>query len=80
MKPEIATLSPLEPMKEPPSTIIGEIFKGMKGVLTEDQIQDSPKRILLSPNDVKIWFEHLQVVRENRRRGAKKQLQHGERR
>jgi len=30
------------------------------------------KETLLSVNDVKMWFEHLHTMRENRRRGAAK--------
>ena len=39
---------------------------------TDDDIEAAARAVLLSVGDVKIWFEHLQTVEENRRRGATK--------
>lgn len=44
----------------------------MKGSPTEEQVQEIAKNVLLSPDEVKMWLDHLQTVRDNRRRGAQK--------
>ena len=44
----------------------------MKGSATDEQVQEIAKNVLLSPDEVKMWLDHLQTVRDNRRRGAQK--------
>lgn len=38
-------------------------------------IQDVARKVLLSPSEVTMWFEHLQQISENRKRGAAKAAQ-----
>ena len=40
--------------------------------LTEIQVRDLAKRVVLNPSAVSIWFDHLRTISENRRRGADK--------
>ena len=72
LKPEVAILSPLPGMKKPPSTVIKEVFQKIEGSPSEKQVQETAKAVLLSPEEVMWWFNHLQTVTENRRRGARK--------
>ena len=72
LKPEVAILSPLPEMKKPPSTVIKEAFQKIEGSPSEEQVQKTAKAVLLSPEEVMWWFNHLQTVRENRKRGARK--------
>ena len=73
MMPDQALLSTLPVVKKPPSAIIREVFERHKDCpLTEDEITSTSKDVLLSPNEVKMWLAHLQTVKNNRKRGAKK--------
>ena len=71
MEPEIA-MSPLQTMLKPPSTVIREAFESKKDFPSESDIQKIAKAVLLSPDEVNMWCEHLHTVRENRKRGALK--------
>ena len=71
LKPDAALNSSLPIMEKPPSTIIREFFQSHK-TPTDSQIEQVAKSALLSPNEVKMWLSHLQLVKENRQRGARK--------
>ena len=59
----------MEKVLKPPSTILKEMFNLS---FTDDDIETAARVVLLSVDDVKIWFEHLQTVEENRHCGATK--------
>ena len=71
MQSDVAMFSPLSPAR-PPSVVMKEMFKKIKGCPTDDQLQEIGKKVSLSPEHVRMWVEHLQTVAENRRRGAQK--------
>ena len=66
---DIRDATAMEKVLKPPSTILKEMFNLS---FTDDDIETAARVVLLSVDDVKIWFEHLQTVEENRRRGATK--------
>ena len=53
----------------PPSVIISEEFKAHDN-LSELEVQDLAKRVLLPVSEVNIWLEHLKEVTRNRKEGA----------
>lgn len=59
-------------MTIPPSQVLTEAFKNCAGFPTDEVIKATAEKVLLKPEDVKIWFQHLQVVEDNRKMGAKK--------
>ena len=59
----------VEKVLKPPSTSLKEIFSVS---FTDEDVEAAAKTVLLSIDDVKIWFEHLQTIEENRCRGATK--------
>ena len=60
-------------MQKPPSQIRKEAFEKLKGKDPSDtDIRKQAKATLLPPEEVKIWFEHLQTISRNRKRGAEK--------
>ena len=75
LSPEIAMLSPLPRMLKPPSVHIKEMFEKLKTSLSELQIQDIAKAVLLPPEEVNMWLKHLEIVKENRKQGAIKAAQ-----
>lgn len=80
MKPEVAMLSPLEPMKQPPSVVIREVFKRIKGSPTDIQIQETAKKVLcplmMSGYGLNICRQLEKIEGEE----LKRQLLHGEER
>lgn len=65
-------MSKVEKDPIPPSQVLSEIFKKWVGFPTDDVINSTAKQVLLKPEDVKMWFQHLQIVEANRKKGAKK--------
>ena len=56
----------------PPSQVLAETFKRSNGFPTNDEISSAAKQVLLKPEEVRMWFQHLQIVKANRKKGAKK--------
>ena len=55
----------------PPSTYLKEKFDGLGHYPpSESECDDIAKAVLLLPEQVSLWFEHLHTVQENRKRGA----------
>ena len=58
---------------QPPSVILKEKFKEYPSSLDpESFVTDVAKTVLLSPDDVRLWFDHLQTIEQNRKKGAEK--------
>ena len=73
LKPLEAFNSTMKPLSEPPSTVLSEAFKKLKGTApSDDLIEELSKKTLLKAGEVQIWFSHLATVAENRKRGAQK--------
>lgn len=62
----------LSKLPMPPSVVLKELFSANNGKIEERMLNDIAKRVLLPPEECKIWLQHLQSVVENRRRGARK--------
>ena len=57
----------------PPSSMLKELFNKLQGrPITDQFVHDAAKEVLLTPEEVCIWLEHLSTVLQNRRRGAAK--------
>ena len=56
----------------PPSEVILAVFQGCKAVPNAVVIEETARKVLLTPEEVKFWFEHRHQIHENRKRGAKK--------
>ena len=55
----------------PPCTYLKEKFDGLgHHPPSESECDDIAKAVLLLPEQVSLWFEHLHTVQENRKRGA----------
>lgn len=54
----------------PPSIVLKEFFD--KGSNREGAAEAAAKKVLLSVEETKFWFTHLQTVVDNRKRGAAK--------
>ena len=50
---------------------LARLFKDSNGFPNDDVIDATASDVLLKPEEVKMWFKHLEVV-QNNRRGAKK--------
>ena len=61
------------------SQVIADAFKQHKGILSEAEASELVAQVLLLPDEVRIWLKHLQGVIENRKEGARKVAQRGER-
>ncbi len=73
LKPEEAMKSSLQPMRKPPSAILKTAFAKLKGKRpSQEKIVELAKETLLSVHEVEIWFDHLETVARNRKRGAAK--------
>jgi len=73
LKPVEALTSTHKPMSEPPSVILGTAFKKLKGKAASDSdVEKLARRTLLPPDEVRLWFSHLETVSDNRKRGAQK--------
>ena len=60
-------------MSSPPSTAIKEAFEKLTVYPAPDHelvCNEVAKRVLLSPDQIRMWFKHLHTVKENRKRGA----------
>ena len=47
-------------------------YQESKSVPSEEIIHQTARKVLLTPEEVKFWFEHLHQIHQNRKRGAKK--------
>lgn len=73
LKANAAMTSSLPKMKKPPSVTIREVIQQITdGPPSEQQVRDTAKAVLLPPQEVRMWFDHLQTIRDNRKRGALK--------
>lgn len=60
-------------MVQPPSITLKLKFAKLKGTPPASaSIEDIARKVLLSHAEVSMWFEHLQTVSDNRKRGATK--------
>lgn len=58
-------------MVQPPSHTLKEVFQKLKGWPPSQQyIEEAAKKMLLLPDEVRMWFDHLQSVSDNRKWGA----------
>ena len=63
----------LSATSHPPSSKLKELFNKLQGrPITDQFVHDAAKKVLLPPEEVRIWLEHLSTVLQNRRRGAAK--------
>lgn len=70
LEPAVALKSSLTPLP-PPSAIIKGFFQDLLHYPpSEGECQNAAKSTLLSTEEVKVWFEHLHTIGENRKRGA----------
>lgn len=69
---DITNKKELSAVPSPPSVELKKLFDKSDGTISEDAIQDVARKVLLPPEECRIWLNHLQIVSENRRRGAKK--------
>ena len=61
----------MEPMVQPPSHTLKEAFQKLKGCPPSQQyIEEAAKKVLLLPDEVRMWFDHPQSVSDNCKRGA----------
>ena len=68
LKPSEALKSTLTPMASPPSTAIKEAFEKLTVYPPPDHelvCNEVAKRVLLSPDQIRMWFKHLHAVKEN---------------
>ena len=62
----------LSPMTVPPSGLLKQAFQALhKYPPSHDECVALSKKVLLSPDQVRIWLEHLHTIEQNRKRGAK---------
>ena len=62
-----------KPMSKPPSIILKEGYGKLAGEQpSSDYINQMARETLLSPHEVEMWFDHLKVVSDNRKRAAAK--------
>ena len=69
MKPQEALASSLTPLR-PPYFVLKEAYDTLKS--EESLYQQLAQRTLLKIDEVKIWFEHLHTIKQNRKKGAAK--------
>ena len=63
----------LKQVSSPPFVCLKTLFTKLKGKsATEDILESAARKVLLPAQEVGFWFEHLNTVAENRRRGAAK--------
>ena len=72
LDPKKAVASPLPPMIRPPSILLKEEFDKLHSEASEECIHEVAKKCLLPPLEVRIWFDHLEQIQKNRKRGAEK--------
>lgn len=56
----------------PPSEVLSKVFGDSQGFPSDEKIVETAKTVLLKPEELRMWFEHLQIVQDNRKKGAKK--------
>ena len=69
----ILKTSPFEnmPYVSPPSTVLYDFFLSLNGKQpTELQVKSIARKVLLPTDSVKMWLAHLDVIKQNRKRGA----------
>lgn len=60
-------------MSKPPSIILKEGYGKLAGKKpSSDYLNQMSRETLLSPHEVEMWFDHLKVVSDNRKRAAAK--------
>ena len=52
--------------------VILTVYQESKSVPSEEILHRTVRKVLLTPEEVKFWFEHLHQIHQNRKRGAKK--------
>ena len=57
---------------KPPSIVIKERFSVLGGLITESSLHSVSNEVILTVEEVSMWFDHLTVICKNRQRGAKK--------
>lgn len=63
----------LRHVPKPPSTVLKQLFTQLGGSpVMENFIEDAARSVNLSTEETKIWFDHLDTIVQNRRRGAAK--------
>ena len=68
LKPEKALQSSHPAMVQPPSVILKLEFAKLKGTSPSSSfIENVARKVLLSPAEVSMWFDHLQTVSDNRK-------------
>lgn len=67
LSPSETILSSLPPIFKPPSIVLKEAFDSRADSTSYLELG---RKTLLPVNEVIIWFEHLNTIRENRRKGA----------
>lgn len=55
---------------KPPSVVISDKYKACGKDISEKEVQELAKNVLLPVSEVKIWLEHLDEVSRNRKEGA----------
>lgn len=70
---EITDQSALHSSACPPSSILKDEFSTLKKYPpSDDFIQQIARKVLLTPDDTRIWLDHLHTILLNRKRGALK--------
>jgi len=69
---DVSDKTAMQSIALPPSAILKEEFNKAKKPVSEKFVEEVAKKALLSTENTKIWLDHLQVVLNNRRQGAKK--------
>ena len=60
-------------MVQPPSVVLKNVFAKLKGTFPSSKcINEMAQKVLWSPTEVQMWFQHLQVIADNRKQGAAK--------
>ena len=73
LKPSESLTSSLSPMTVPPSGLLKQAFLALrKYPPSHDECVALSKKVLLSPDQVRMWLEHLHTIDQNRKRGAKR--------
>ena len=54
----------------PPSQVLLKAYKSCAGFPSDVFINATAKEVLVKPENVKMWFRHLEIVENNKRKGA----------
>ena len=52
--------------------MLSKVFKENNGFPDEDVIAATESSALLKPEEVRMWFKHLEIVQNSRKKGTKK--------